>query len=152
MTVPSTLSHALQQTQEWLKELRDTAGLADETEALSVFRVVLHQLRDRLTVDEAVQLAAQLPVIFRGIYYEGWVPARVPDKEVRTRQQFLDKTVMELLPRRLPPEPMVKSVFAILAHHLDPGEISDVISQQPDSLKELWPLTARTFKERMRPT
>lgn len=151
MTVPATLAHAMQQTQEWLKELRDTAGLADETEALSVFRVVLHQLRDRLTVDEAVQLAAQLPLVFRGVYYEGWVPGRTPDKQVRNRQQFFDKTAIELLPRRLPPEPMVKSVFAILAHHLDPGEISDVISQQPDDLKELWPLTARTFKERMRP-
>jgi uncharacterized protein (DUF2267 family) len=150
MTVPATINHAVQQTQEWLKELRDSAGLADETEALSVFRIVLQQLRDRLTVEESVQLAAQLPLIFRGIYFEGWVPSQVPDKTVRTQQQFLDKVVVKMLPRTLPPEPMVKNVFAILAHHLDPGEIADVIAQQPDDLKGLWPLTARTFKERMR--
>lgn len=150
MSVPATINHAVQQTQEWLKELRDNAGLADETEALSVFRIVLHQLRDRLTMEESVQLAAQLPLIMRGIYFEGWVPGQVPDKSVRTQQQFLDKVALKMLPRTLSPEPMVKSVFAILAHHLDPGEISDVISQQPDGLKSLWPLTARTFKERTR--
>ena len=57
---------------------------------------------------------------------------------------------MRLLPRRLPPDPLVRSVFAQLAHHLDPGEISDVIGQLPGDIKELWPLTARTFKERVR--
>lgn len=150
MTIPATINHAVQQTQEWLKELRDTAGLADETEALSVFRLVLHQLRDRLSVEESVQLAAQLPVIFRGIYFEGWVPGHVPDKEVKTQQQFFDKLAFNMLPRTLPPEPMVKSVFAILVHHLDPGEISNVIDNLPGDLKRLWPLTARTFKERMR--
>ena len=82
MTVPPTVAHAVQQSQEWLKELRDNAGLADETEAWSVLRAVLHQLRDRLTVQEAVQLAAQLPLIFRGVFYDGWQPGHVPDKSV----------------------------------------------------------------------
>jgi len=150
MSVPPTISHAVQQSQEWLKSLRDSAGLVDETEALGVFRAVLHQLRDRLTVTESAQLAAQLPIFFRGVYYEGWVPAHVPDKTVRNQEQFYDKVAMRLLPKRLPPEPMVHSVFAILAHNLDPGEVSDVIDQLPSDLKKLWPLTARTFKERAR--
>ena len=150
MTVPATISHAVQQSQVWLKEIRDNAGLEDESEALSVFRVVLHQLRDRLTVEESVQLAAQLPIIFRGIYFEGWVPGHVPDKSVKTQQEFFDKIVIKMLPRRLPPEPLVKTVFSMLAHHLDPGEIADVIGELPDDLKALWPMTARTFKERMR--
>lgn len=150
MALPATTAHAVQQSQEWLKELRETAGLADENEAFSVFRAVLHQLRDRLTINEAVQLSAQLPLIFRGVYFEGWQPEHVPNKSVRTRQDFLDALTLRLLPNRLPPDPMARSVFAILAHHLDPGEIADVIGQMPDSLKELWPLTARTFRERTR--
>ena len=50
MTVPTTIAHAVQQTQEWLKELRDNGGLASEAEAYSVLRAVLHQLRQRLFV------------------------------------------------------------------------------------------------------
>ena len=113
-------------------------------------RAVLHQLRDRLTVDEGVQFAAQLPLILRGIYYEGWQPRHVPNKGIGTHEAFLDALTMRMLPRRLPPEPIAQSVFSLLAHHLDPGEIADVIGQLPDDIKGLWPLTARTFKERMR--
>ena len=150
MTHPAVVSHTVQQLQEWLREISITAGLADETEALSVLRCVLHQLRDRLTIDESVQFAAQLPMIVRGIYFEGWQPRRVPDKAVKTRQEFLDALAVRMLPRRLPPEPMAQCVFAILAHHLDPGEISDVIGQLPEDIKGLWPLTAQTFKARIR--
>ena len=147
MTLPATVSHGVQQTQEWLKELRDNGNLADENEAYSVLRAVLHQLRDRLTVEEAVDLGAQLPLIVRGIYFEGWQPRHVPEK-VRTRQKFLDGVRMKLLPRRNPAEPAVRDVFALLAHHCDPGEIANVIAQLPGELKELWPEGARRFAER----
>ena len=43
-------------------------------------RATLHALRDRLTVEEAAQFAAQLPMLIRGFYYEGWNPT---DKPVR---------------------------------------------------------------------
>jgi len=147
MTVPASLAHGMQQIQEWLKELRDNGDLADETEALSVLRSVLHQLRDRLTPAEALELGAQLPLIVRGIYYEGWRPSRTPEK-VRSRQAFLDEVMMKMLPRRLPPEAAVRDVFALLTHHCDPGEIGDVIAQLPSDIKELWPVAARTYKAR----
>ena len=150
MTIPATLAHAVQQSQEWLKELRDNADLSSEAEAWSVLRTVLHQLRDRLTIEEAAQLSAQLPLIVRGAFFEGWKPRNMPDKSVRTREDFLDALAMRLLPHPLPPERMARQVFTLLTRHLDPGEISDVIGQFPDSIKELWPLEARTFKERMR--
>jgi uncharacterized protein (DUF2267 family) len=147
MTVPAAIAHGVQQIQEWLKALRDNADLADEAEALSVLRSVLHQLRDRLTPEEAIELGAQLPVIVRGIYYEGWRPSKTPEK-VRSKQKFLDEVTMKLLPRRLDPETAVKDVFALIAHHCDPGEVGDVIGQLPADIKELWPQSARTFKAR----
>ncbi len=147
MSIPTPISHAVQQTQEWLKELNANGNFGDLHEAYAVLRAVLHQLRDRLTVEEAADLGAQLPLIVRGIYFEGWRPAHVPEK-VRTRQKFLDGVIMKLLPHRIAPEPAVRDVFALLAHHCDPGEIADVIEQLPADLKELWPQSARTFKAR----
>ena len=147
MTIPATIAHTVQQTQEWLKELRDNADLADESEALSVLRSILHQLRDRLTPEEAIELGAQLPIIVRGIYYEGWRPSRTPEK-VRTQQKFIDEVMIKLLPRRVATEAVVRDVFAGIAHHCDPGEIADVIDQLPADIKELWPVTARTFRQR----
>ena len=67
MSVPDVIQHGVQQLQEWLKSLRDNADLADTTDALALLRVVLHQLRDRLTLEEAVDLGQQLPIIVRGL-------------------------------------------------------------------------------------
>ena len=56
--------------------------------AYLALRTVLHALRDRLTVEEAVDLGAQLPMLIRGLYYEGWTLKGKPHKE-RTKADFL---------------------------------------------------------------
>lgn len=147
MTVATSIAHTLQQTQEWLKELRDNADLDDEDAALALLRAVLHQLRDRLTPEEAVGLGAQLPTLLRGYFFEGWKPTRTPEK-IRSKEKFLDGVTLKLLPRPIAPERAVKDVFALLAHHCDPGEISQVIDQLPADIKALWPEGSRTFKQR----
>ncbi len=149
MSVPDVIEHGVQQLQEWLKSLRDNADLIDTTEALALLRVVLHQLRDRLTVEEAVDLGQQLPVIVRGIYFERWKPHQVPEK-IHTRQAFVDAVTIKLLPRTISADRGIRDVFALLAHFCDPGEISDVIAQLPSELKELWPENVRTLRQRSR--
>ena len=37
---------------------------------------MLHAVRDRLQVNDAVSLGAQLPELLRGAYYEQWRPAK----------------------------------------------------------------------------
>lgn len=138
MSVPATISHAVQQTQEWLKALREAGDYASEAEALSVLRAVMHQLRDRLTPQEAVDLGAQLPIIVRGIYYEGWRMGKTPQK-VRSRDEFLEQVSAKLVPHPISAEQATKDVFALLAVTLDRGEIIDVIAQLPHGVKELWP-------------
>ena len=146
MTLPVTVSHAVQQTQEWLKELRDNGNLADENEAYSVLRAVLHQLRDRLTVEEAVDLGAQLPLIVRGILLRGLAAA--PRAREGAHEAEIPRWCDHEAPAApQPAEPAVRDVFTLLAHHCDPGEIADVIAQFPGELKELWPEGARSFKQ-----
>ncbi len=138
MTIPATISHAVQQTQEWLKALCDSGGYAGETEALAVLRAVLHQLRDRLTPQEAVDFGAQLPIIVRGIYYEGWRPSKTPEK-IRSQDEFLEGVSTKLTPHPLEAESAARDVFSLLAQTLDAGEIADVINQLPTGIKDLWP-------------
>ena len=147
MTLAASLSHAVQLTQQWLKELRNNGDLDDEAAALSALRAVLHQLRDRLTPEEAIDLAAQLPLIVRGIYFEAWRPVRTPQK-LHTREEFIGGVAHKLRPHPIAAEAAVRDVFALLAHHCDPGEIADVVDQLPTEIKELWPETARSFRRR----
>ncbi len=71
----------MQKTEIWLNELMaelEWEGKPEKT--YFALRTVLHALRDRLTVEEAVQLGAQLPMLVRGFYYEGWTLKGKPHK------------------------------------------------------------------------
>lgn len=149
MTVTSLTARAGELLHVWMKELQEHGDFTDQEQAFRIFRVVLHELRDRLTVAEAADLAAQLPVLVRGIYYEGWRPSTVPHK-IHSKQKLVDEVIVKLLPDTVPAEPAIRNVFALLARHCDPGEIADVIAQLPADLKALWPESARTFRDRSR--
>jgi len=78
----------IQTTNVWLNDLADRLGWQDKQRAYHALTAVLHALRDRLPVDQAVALGAQLPMLVRGFYYEGWHPADKPIKE-RKKEEFL---------------------------------------------------------------
>ena len=64
----------LHKTNMWLKEIAQELSV-DRHGAYQVLRAVLHNLRDRLTINEAADLGDQLPMLIRGIYCEAWHPA-----------------------------------------------------------------------------
>ena len=126
-------------TNAWLKELTAEMGwLEDRGRAYHALRVVLHALRDRLPLGEVADLAAQLPLIIRGIYYEGWRPAAAPVK-YHTKEQFL-KHVVEDFPDALPGEveAAVRAVFKVLSRRIGRGEIEDIRNSIPTRMRQLW--------------
>ena len=86
-----------------------------------------------------LDLSAQLPVLIRGIYFEGWKPLDTPVWN-RTKQDFLDR-VQAAFPDDLPtdPELAVAAVFRLLDRHISHGEIVQVRNSMKKSLRELWP-------------
>ena len=80
-TQVAALDHTIQQTNIWLKTLAEELHIEDRHDAYRALRSVLHVLRDRLTPEQAVHLGAQLPVLVRGIYYDGWRIAGKPSDE-----------------------------------------------------------------------
>lgn len=78
----------LQTTNLWLKEIAEDIG-PDRRRAYHALAAVLRALRDRLTIDEAAQLSAQLPLLVRGIYFDQWRPAEQP-KRARHVEDLLE--------------------------------------------------------------
>lgn len=128
----------LQRTNVWLKDLAARLETDDRHLAYLALRSTLHALRDRLTVDEAAHLGAQMPMLVRGIYYEGWHPAGKPLAE-HSQAEFLAHVQREARARDFAPEPAVRAVFALLAERIGAGEIEDVKGVLPRPIRALWP-------------
>jgi uncharacterized protein (DUF2267 family) len=135
-TMLPTFEHTLSLTNEWLEEVGTALETDDQHRAYQALRATLHALRDRVTPEEAAQLGAQLPLLLRGAYYEGWHPAHKPLKE-RHREQFLDHIRDEVTSGDA--ETTARAVFGVLAKRVSDGEIEDLVQMLPEGVRELWP-------------
>ena len=126
-------------TNQWLKEIMEELGWRDRLIAYRALRATLHALRNRLTVDEVAQFSAQLPMLVRGFYYEGWDPSIKPLKERHT-DHFLEWIKQEMRGNEpINPERVARAVFGVLERRITAGEIEDVKHMLPSHIRELWP-------------
>lgn len=137
----AVFDETLQLTNSWLNEVMDELGWEDRHRAYLGLRLTLQALRDSLSVDEAAQLAAQLPMLVRGFFFEGWHPAHKPVKE-RGREAFVTRVHdgLHQMPTDEPidAEAVVRTVFALLSRRLSDGG-KGARRSLPKSLRELWP-------------
>lgn len=133
-------SHTVDLARCWVDDIVSETGW-DARRAYTVLRAVLHVLRDRLTPDEAVDLGAQLPMLLRGIYYDGWRPS-APSLKYRHKEDFLQR-VGDRCPGVAEDERehAVRAVFKVLTRHVTGGEIRQVINQLPADVRALWTTT-----------
>lgn len=131
---------SLQKAQVWVNDLMSELGWEQRPQkACLALRTALHALRDRLTVEEAVHLGAQLPILIRGVYYEGWKLAGKPVKE-RHKTEFLDHIATTCRDDdTVDPEKVMRAVLKVLARHISEGESENVKHLLPKTLQELWP-------------
>lgn len=127
----------LQITNIWLGEIMERLG-PDRQVAWRVLSTVLHKLRDRLPLELAVHLGAQLPLLVRGVYYDQFAPAKQPS-DCRKPEEFTAE-VAEWLGdiRPVDPEEAIAAVFGVLNRHLSEGQVSKIRSALPKGLRMLW--------------
>ncbi len=133
------IDHTVQLTHEWVGELRDRLGWTSSRDAMRLMRVVLAELRDRLPLAEVADLAAQMPLLVRGMYYEGWQPSRVSVQD-RTADAF-EAAVASRLARvdGYRGRADIAAVFATLANRMSEGELRQVRRALPRTVRDLWP-------------
>ncbi len=133
-----TIDHAPQVVAEWLNLLEVDLGWHDRSRSYRLLRETLHAIRDFLTVPEAAALSAQLPLLLRGIFFEGWMPARTPARPrsadallARVGKAFADDPLLE-------PDVAIAAVFAVLRRRIDPGEYEQVARSLRRPIREMW--------------
>lgn len=121
----------------WLNDIMAELG-PDRQHAWKVLSIVLHKLRDRLPVEAAAHLGAQLPLIVRGVYYDQYQPAKQP-RECHSFEEFsaeVDEWLADT--RSTDPEAAIRTVFALLARQLDSGQVAKIRGVLPKALRLAW--------------
>lgn len=72
-----------------LQEVAGELNTDDMNKAGRIFRAVLHAMRDRLPLPDAVHFASQLPVFWKGIYFDQYDPGKVPVR-IRDAQEWIN--------------------------------------------------------------
>lgn len=140
MTTPAEpFENTVHTTNIWIKEIMEELDWQDRHRTYQALRTVLHALRDRLTTEEVADLGAQLPMLIRGLYYEGWRPSgKHPGR--RHKEEFLAPIADAFRDNpEIYPEGVAWAVFKILQRHVSAGEIADVMHILPREIRSLWP-------------
>jgi uncharacterized protein (DUF2267 family) len=131
-------SQAAQQAQHWVNEVASELNW-DVPRAYRLLRAVLHTLRDWLPPEEMSDLAAQLPVVVRGVFFEGWRPLdglghsrRKGDFIIAVRREFGFEAEVDF-------DRAIGAVFHLLDSHISAGEIVQVRNSMRKALRQLWP-------------
>jgi uncharacterized protein (DUF2267 family) len=134
---PAIIERSAEKANIWLKDIATELGDGDLQYAYRVLRAVLHVLRDRLTIDVAAKLAAQLPTLIRGIYCEGWDPSRTPMPPY-TVDTFLEHVVSEgRFSGETEASAAVAAVAAVLSKRLTLDEVDVILAVMPEKLRVL---------------
>ncbi|ELR17106.1 uncharacterized protein ACA1_057410 [Acanthamoeba castellanii str. Neff] len=140
VTVPQLFAPALAKANQWLSDIRAQCDLHDLHQAYTLLRAVFFTIRDWSGVLDNISLTEKLPMLLRGIYYEGW-KAVEPRDEVRTIGDFYDTIKYHLgtTPGPLADNLELNTINAlqVIRVHLPQGDFKKVMNAVPEDMRKL---------------
>jgi uncharacterized protein (DUF2267 family) len=133
----SVFDTTIQETNNWLNDISSEMGDSRKKVAYHALRGVLFALRDRLPFDALFDLTAQMPMLIRGIFFEGY---QVKGKPVKFhKEEFFRRVGNELEPAGYHnSEVATKAVLHVLNKYISLGESEDIRAVLTTDLRELW--------------
>jgi uncharacterized protein (DUF2267 family) len=135
----------LHTTNQWLDEICAEIG-PDRHLAWHVLGAVLRSIRDELLIGQSAHLAAQLPLLVRGAYFDQYRPAAQPLAD-RSQEDFTARIRQELSGSRpVRPDLAATAVMRTLNRHITEGQIKKARDALPKGIRALWPEPGETAK------
>jgi len=125
LTTFAPIETTVHTTDLWLRDLMEDLGWQDRCRTYRALQVVLHALRDRLPVEAVAALGAQLPLLVRGIYYEGWRPGGKPLEEIENEDFFAHIAAAFRNNPEVDAKRVAQAVYNVLKRYAPSGEIRD---------------------------
>jgi uncharacterized protein (DUF2267 family) len=135
-----SLDRSIERTNQWLGDVATNFETEDRKLAYRVTRSWLHTLRDRLPVTVAAHLAAQLPELLRGVFYEGWNPSKVPAKY--DRDEYIARFAKNAQIHNTEVQKAGHLVTSAMRKHLSDGVVNEAFGVLPADIRELIEPTA----------
>jgi uncharacterized protein (DUF2267 family) len=130
-----SLDRSIDKTNAWLADVATTFGTEDRRLAYRVTRSWLHTLRDRLPVPIAAHIAAQLPELLRGVFYEGWNPSKVPIKY--SKDEYIARFAKDAQIHHTEVPRAGQLVTSAFGKHLSPGAMNEALGALPADIRTL---------------
>lgn len=106
-----------------------------------ILRSVLRALRNRLTLEESIQLMAQLPMVVKGLYVDGWAPHK-PHSKIKTVEELAWEVVREDgnsakgdFGDAEAALSAIEAVMKTMADYVSPGELHNIVAILPEDMK-----------------
>lgn len=127
----------------FINVLSENLGVSDKDKVYRILKSVLHTLRDNISIDESLQLIAQLPFMMKAVYVENWSVNFRKNKikhikdfilNVKEREnQIFYYDFLDLIEV----EQSCRIVFQTLCNSISEGEVNDIKAILPQELKSL---------------
>lgn len=138
-TGESKLLHEVVVVRQWVSDLMARLEWKEREPSYRALLAGLHAVRDCLSKDDAIHLGLALPLLLRGLYFDGWRGSRGPAPS-RTRKGFIER-IHEAVSRDpgIDPDLLAHALFALLADRLPALEIENMRAATPAALHVYWP-------------
>lgn len=150
---PDAFDTAVQKANIWLKDIEAAGKLRSRFQAYAALRSVLHALRDCAPAAEAVKLSAQMPLMIKGVFFDGW---KLSPKPLRLSRKEFEDVLRGGLKEQNGVEPTValKAVLSAVSLHLSPSVLETFQLVLPSEVHEavrlaLLEISAKATAEKM---
>ena len=130
-----SLDRSIEKTNAWLGDVAASFGTEDRRLAYRVARSWLHTLRDRLPVPIAAHIAAQLPELLRGVFYDGWNPSKVPIKY--SKDEYIARFAKDAQIHHTEVPRAGRLVTSAFGRHLSAGAMNEALGALPADIRKL---------------
>lgn len=139
MTKAAVLDTSLRRTHEWLHEIGGELGSDNERAAYAALKATLHAVRDRLPSELVAHFGAEMPMLVRGIYYDGWRPSAARLKAAY-QQDFCESIYGELDAHdgMQTVENVAGAVIRVVERRIAPCQVADVVQALPEQARQVW--------------
>ena len=131
-------ANTIQKSRAFLAQIQQRLEMKNEDESYTAFRAVMTALRDRLPAWEAAKLAAHLPLLLKGAYYDSWKPAH--DLEKLHLDAFMTRIAEHYPPTAdVDPPRLAHAVLGVVCEHMPKGAVEHLRATLPADLRVLIP-------------